>query len=517
MLGGFLLTGIGVAGIGAGVVGQLHNPQIQAAGAELGTHVAAGFQTATSAFGAPLLDVISTARGEWDHLEVGLHTTFDYLAPEVRALGGGLIGFVDKLVPGLERAAVAAEPLVTDFSNWLPQFGDEFAGLLGTMADNAGTLDDALKLGLGALSLIVDLANYGVSEGSWLFKFAEVTTGTLDWVIGFGDQSTNAADGVKSLDQQVSQLGSDLNALATQMNQTTETTDMLAGAMADKLFDSVMNSAEATLHLAEAQTRLDESLKQNGKSFDIHTKAGQANTEALYADLEANRKIYDSMIASGASASDAAAAYDKNTQALRDQLLHAGLTKQKVHELIDTYTAVPDTVNTDIQANGLTSAINNLGALIAAANHIDGRQFGFTVTEHLKVDGHTYTYSGADQWFHGNALGGFEPPHYAAGGSFFPPTDPGVFMMAEPQTGGEWMIPQRGISQDRALGLLAGAAAPHGLAVGRPAMVGGYGAAGGNLTITLVGGDSLTRAVVGTLRGYVQGSYGGNVQLALGQ
>jgi hypothetical protein len=466
-VGGAMLTGIGLAGLGAGVAGQLNDPAVQAAGSEVGKHVAAGFATATSAFQAPLLDVLASARGEWDALAGGLHSTFDALAPELRTLGGGLVGFADKLVPGLEKAAVAAEPLVTTFSDWLPRAGDEFAGLLGTMADNADTLDDGLKLVLGTVSTIVDLLNYGAKAGSWLFKAAEWTTGSLDALEHFGEGSDGAAQSFDRFGQAVQASGPDFDTLAAQLNQTTNDANSLAMTMADDLFSSLLASDRATLGLAESQTRLSESLKTNGKSFDIHTKAGQQNTEALLNSVEANQRIYDTMIKAGFGADQAAAAYDANTTSLEKQLQKAHVAQSTIDQLIGTYAAVPDTVNTDIRATGLISAIDNLGALIAAANHIDGKQFGFTVTEKINVQGHPYTNNGADTFYHGYAMGG-QLPH-AAMGAYFPPTDPGI-IIAEPQTHGEWMIPQAGISPQRAYALGSSAMAPYGLAVGRPAM-----------------------------------------------
>ncbi len=44
-------------------------------------------------------------------------------------------------------------------------------------------------------------------------------------------------------------------------------------------------------------------------------------------------KMYDRNIATGMSAQDAAAAYDKNTQALRDQLHAAHLTDAEINDL----------------------------------------------------------------------------------------------------------------------------------------------------------------------------------------
>jgi hypothetical protein len=73
------------------------------------------------------------------------------------------------------------------------------------------------------------------------------------------------------------------------------------------------------------------------------------------------------------------------------------------------------------------------------------------------------------QFYHGLAKGGMVDVsgviHAASG--MLPASRPGTLILAgEPETGGEYLIPRRGISQDRAASLIASAAADHGLAMG---------------------------------------------------
>jgi ribosome-associated translation inhibitor RaiA len=482
--GGALLTGISLAGIGAGIAGQIHDPRVEQAASMLGTEASAGFKTATADFAQPMADVLIAARHEWDKLQWGLLTTFRDLAPEVRVLGGGLIGFLDKLIPGLEHAAWAAKPLVTTFSDWLPHAGEEFAGLLDTMADNAGTLDDGLKLVLGTISAIITALNYATKAGSFLFQAQQWVTGPVDALIHFADAGSKAsgvadhtADSVGALGAAAAQIVPSLDDVSKALTANTTTADQYAEALTQQLFSALTASDHASLGLAEAQSHLGEELKKNHKTIDITTQKGQELRESVLSVVEANIRIYDTMIKAGASADDAASAYDNNTAALEKQLQKAHVSKKNIDELIGSYRGVPDKVKTDIETNGLVSAINNLGNLLAKINGLDGRDFGFTVTErHVVVEDRRVTHGSNTAY----ALGG-QLPH-AAAGAFFGPTDPGV-IIAEPQTHGEWMIPQAGISQQRAYDLGSAAMAPHGLAVGRPAMVGVGGGGPGTLQL----------------------------------
>jgi hypothetical protein len=462
-LAGAMLTGIGLAGIGAGIAAQIDDPRVQQAGSILGKDVSAGFKKATAGFAQPVADELNDLDREWAKLEPGVAATFDKLAPLVHNLGDGAAGFIDKLVPGLEDAAVAAGPLVADFAQWLPQLGSEFSDLLKTMADNSGTLEDGLNLVLGTVSTLVEVTSVGVDVGSKLFEVAKATTGTVAAVTDLGDASGGAYGQLDKLGDSAEQTATkvadsvpDYQALSKSLNQVSLDADDLAGQMTDKVVNALLDADGATLHYAETQTRLAETLKQNKHAFDIHTKAGQENREMIRSSISANLAIYDSMIKSGYSAQEAAAAYDKNTAALEAQLRKAHFTTKQIDELIGKYRKVPDKVDTEIGAHGLENAIDRLGFLLAKLNGLDGSTFGFFI--------HGYTEVDPIASHHDYAQGG-QLPH-AAQGAYYPPSGDGI-VIAEEQTHGEWMIPQAGISQSRAYALGSAAMAPHGLEVGR--------------------------------------------------
>src|SRR5262249_37738139 len=149
-----------------------------------------------------------------------------------------------------------------------------------------------------------------------------------------------------------------------------------------KIFAATMGLDQATLHWNESLTRLGETLKDNGRTIDVHTEKGQANREAILSSVTANMQLYQAQLAAGMSAHDAGASYDTNTAALERQLLKAGLTKQQVDELIGKYRGVPANVNTDIVTKGLTEAINNLDETIRLVNGLDNRHVDIYVNMH---------------------------------------------------------------------------------------------------------------------------------------
>jgi hypothetical protein len=471
-VGALLLTGVGLAGVGAGIAGQISNPAVALAGKELGTKVSDGFREATGAFAQPIEDSLMAVGQEWDRLALGLHTTFDYLAPSVKVLTAGALGFADALIPALERAAVEAQPLIQTLANWLPNLGGDLASLFDTLSAHADTFNDALKMILGTTDLLVKGVDLTTNSFAGLFKIAEMTTGSLDALISWGGHGSDTkalkfmTEDTTSAARAAAIAKGDFAALAQQLNATTMTADMLAGAMADKVFNAMVSADRASLTLHESLTRLSESFKTNGKSIDINTSKGQANREAVLAAVGANIQFYDTMIKSGYSAKQASDAYDQNTAALEAQLRKAGLTKVQISALIGEYRKVPAKVDTDIAMNGLAQALNDLNELLRRLNGLPSLKKITVETIHIDTR-HATPY----------AKGGFWSGRAAADGMFLAPSDPGTILAGEPQTRGEWLIPQDGISQQRAEYLVGSAAAAHGLSLARsvPAMGGGWG------------------------------------------
>jgi hypothetical protein len=292
-----------------------------------------------------------------------------------------------------------------------------------------------------------------------------------------------AAESTKGWQNAIPPTLTQLQQMQSQINATTISADTLAGAMVDKLLNSMLSIANAELGVHQALTQMSDSLKANGRNFNENTAQGQANMQALLGDVAANQRLYDANIASGMSAKDAAAAYDRNTAALHDQLIKAGMTDAQVNKLIGTYGAVPDDVNTTIATYGLSNAINNLGSLLAYINKIDGSVYGFTIEEHHEID---YSEHRAGERQPGKRWGGIESYHFDRGGIL---AQAGIaragprpiVTMAEPGVIEEGWVPRNG-DPARSLDILRTMAGWYGASVVTPGMVAGVlgpGAGGG--------------------------------------
>jgi hypothetical protein len=497
--GGAILAGIGAAGIGAGIAGQFGDPKVKQAADALAKDVGGGFRDATSSFRDPIVNALAEFEREFNKLQPGIKATEASLAPLVGDLAHGAAGFVDTLVPGLERAAIAAKPIMQDLGQWLPGFGRELGDLFVTIAKHADEARDGIRLLTNALDALIQYVNFITPIASKIFDIYKATQFTVgafaDWHKEAGSIGPVLGKSLQTADAGIQGTETSLEALLKTLNQTKVTADSLAGAMSDKVFNGLMSVDQANLSVAQSLTQVTDALKTNGRELDISKAKGQANRSAVLSAVQANIAQYDSLIQSGIGAQDAARAYDQNTAALERQLRKAGLTKSEIDGLIGKYRNVPDKVNTLIAVQGLTDAINRLTNLIEHLNGLDGQRFNTYVVTHYSSTGQQTSGGTGQSRGSGLAYGGTVIP--AANGmayGIYPASNPPLIKFAEPQTRGETLIPNYGIPAARGLALADYAASHYG---GR---VTGGGSGGGtinlNATFVLPSGEVVHKQLV---------------------
>jgi hypothetical protein len=467
-LGGALAGGVGFGIAGAGIAGAvLGDPErFGFAWRQVLNGLGNDFINATAVFTGPTyaaLSRIGPMVASW-HLDDIFRNAVKYVEP----LAQGVEGFATSMVRGVDALVEKGEPAVTALSGAMSRLGEAGQHAMEDIADGAEGGAMALHDAANAVALIVEGFGKAVQGAENLYGWirehpfsAAVATGGMSIPISiwtaFDDQigvlSTTQYGLQKAAEaagHAFNQQGEDLTILSQKLNVATLSTDALAASMVNKLFSATMALDQSTLGVAQSLTRLEESFKTNGLAIDKHTglmadntAKGQANQEAILGAVTANMSLYQSQVAAGMSAEDAAAAYDANTAALEKQLRKAGLTSAQIDDLIGKYRGIPREVNTDIAVNGLTKAISELNTTLRLINGIHDK----TVTVTVKQVGDLPRGQSRGGGF---ALGGIRR---AAEGLIVPPSDPGTLIMGEPVTGGEAYIPLKGISQSRAMDL----------------------------------------------------------------
>lgn len=499
-----------------GIRGAFTNPYVLGAAVALGIAVAApigaalgGLVIAAAAIGAVAGGVAGAAKfnpkavGDAWHNQIEqiksewLNASRDFVKPTIEAIHilGGAVKDVH-IGDMLEKAAKFVVPLADGFAGLIRGIGGGFSALIDKAGPIIKVLRDEMPL-LGArieqsLSLIAG-GNKGAADGlktilDWTGKVIVGVGMTIRLFEDMYHAITRIADAVDSVTKftgagflahlvkpsdtdnlkayAVSLDGlphgldktkdaaeaaqESLSKLDSQLNKTTLSTDTLAASMVKKIFTASMNLDQALLSVHDSLNQVRDAFHENGKAIDTYSAKGISNRRVVLGAVQANMELYQAQIAAGASATDAAADYDANTAALEKQLRKAHLTQGEIDGLIGKYKKVPANVNTAIAMQGLTDAINGLANLIRLINGIKSKDVYVRVHQTLFNETTGRRVTGSSRNPNDGAKGAIRMQE---GGALVAPSNPGTFLFAEPQTGGEAFIPLRGITQSRAMGL----------------------------------------------------------------
>jgi hypothetical protein len=430
-INGVLLAGVGLGGIGLGIAGQMHNPAVKAAFAQLAQDVKSQLTAATSGFARPLVSSAHILDAALSGVIKSLGREFDDLAPHLETLARAAAALFTKAEPGFAKALEAAGPILDEMAAQMPKLGDEVGHFFALIADGSAGAKD----GIDAIFLAVETLLVGI--GGLVDGFSHI----YEWILGPGKFVWDFFD---RLDGTVTgtahRLGVDVPAAAgtgfssiSSGARTAEQDVKDLSTQFDNLVTSIVGLDSANIRIADDWARLKKEIKGGADALDINTQKGRDNRtvlDGIVTDLERQRVA-------------AIKAGGGTEEAMRK-------ANAKFQEQLNKAQALAVKLGVDKQA---------------AADYFNQfRDVSFTVTAHY----HTiFTTSGPIEVGPGHAgpgrqaLGGIR---HAALGMIVAPSDPGT-LIGEPQTGGEALIPLQGIPQSRAMGLMQVAGAGYGLDV----------------------------------------------------
>ncbi len=512
-INGALLGGIGLGGIGIGIAGQIKNPIVQDAFTVLGRDLSTKLTSATTSFAAPLAasaGILDKAlSGVLDKLEPRLAGLSNLVEPLAR----GIAGLATNAEPGFAKALAAAEPILREIAEQLPKLGSEvsrFFALIASGGEGAKDGIDLLFLALetllvgigGIIAGLSHLYEWFLAPGKKILEWYDDLTGKSDAtgrsIEGSSDKATKSLEKIQTeAEKTATQVGQIDTAFST-LGKTAE------AELTGKILNSMFALDNATLNFQDSLNKLDDSVKRNGTSLDIHKDKGLANARAILSAAQANAELYETNVAGGMKAEEAAQKYAEGTRQLKEQAAAAGYNSAEVQNLIGKYDNVPAKVQTLLATIGLTEALNHLSQILIDFRNLNGKEFETKYTVHTFNYTHYHSESGGGGKEGGNkyALGGIRK---AAAGLILPPSDPGTVLAGEPQTGGEALIPFEGISQSRAWQLMQTVGDAHGLQVSR-------GGSSGPMSVSINFGGSVDGAFASAFMKLVRL---GQIQLAV--
>lgn len=443
-ISGALLAGGGFSAIGLGIAAQFKAPEVQTAWGSLKDNLTQTMQDITAPMAGPITAAMNAIGNSLGKVAGPLEQVFAEIAPYINLIGKGLGGLIEHAGPGFVDFLRASEPILKMISDELPRMGefikiffDEIANsgpgaldglrtfleMTGGMIVGLGMVLEALSRTYKALETFVN----GVKDvGGAIMEFwLGPGMDNSEKKMGKVGQAAMAALGATE------QLAGMQRSAAAAAKAQADALDALNKSIEDNISQNLADS-EATIRQKQSVQDLTVSIAQNGNNWDINTEAGRKNTTALNDAISAADRKRIADVKNGQDAVTAAQDYNQEVQALLDIANKAGMSKQALDNLKGTYMIGIDTlVDIQIIARGNTSA-----ASYRAANEM---------------------YPSNAQWA-GNFI--------TAAAGLLPARTPGTWVLAgEGSTGGEYLIPRRGISSDRAAQLIGAAAADHGLSM----------------------------------------------------
>lgn len=399
-VGAGVALGVSGATLAGGIVAAAQDGRVKDAWSRVLDTAKAQFTSRADVFVQPLVNSALIVQGSWERIVPHIGNAFETLSPRIERLASGAGQFLERAFSGkgFERIVDLGGQLMDILAAGLPRLGGAVDSFMNSIANGGEGIKQffdflirGVDLGVRALGKLIE---YGSKAWQVFQLISNLMTGNIvdgideiNTMMGEGTATWHSAgEEMQTTSAYVAQAGEDFNALAEKIGHTDETLSSVTAKMTDQVFNAIMGLDQATLGFAESQTRLADSITQNGLALDIHTAKGQANRESILASVQANMAQYQAMIASGMGADAATEAYESNTAALEDQLRQAGFTQQQIDGLIGKYRSVPRDVSTTIAIQGLENAINGLDATIRRINGIPTRK-DIYITQHLATVG----------------------------------------------------------------------------------------------------------------------------------
>jgi len=443
LAGGTVLSVLAGGGLAAGISAQLGSDQVERAFGQFTQEAFTAWQNATSEFGPETAQALSTLGQYLAPVLTNLGQAFSHVAPYLdqiaNAVGGALQDFsinlsddFDKMGPvflALEQALPVVIQGIGDFFDEIAAHAPEVADDIVTIAHGFQTLADVGGKAIGLLS----------AEMAGIHADYQLLTGDFS---GLAATILNATGGPTP----VTRFGA-INQVEKQLSDTTG--DLADGYahLADEMhraFTEAMSLDQSEIAMHASLLDLKDALKQNKDAWNINTRAGEADRQALLQAIQSTEEYYTNLGKVNGITPQLAAAYQKQIDKLLALAAQAGLSKDQVAKL---KTQFDNLITVMGKANGKTITIP-----VQVQYHVPALPSTAQIIARRGHHAQSGVYSPTAR----------EPEHFDRSGVYA--GRPGGYYMGEASTGDEALI-GRASNPERALAALATAAGWHDMAI----------------------------------------------------
>ena len=366
MLSGAIVAAIGAAGIGTAVALTFRDPRIKEAGKDLVNFIFDGFTEAADVFLVPVYEAIGQLKDIFADIFDDFQRGFAHLAPYLDDLVGGFGGFLRELSSGLESAFRNAGPFIQIVAQYLPEVGYALAYMMEVLSESAGA-----RAGLTAFFIALIEIIYLVTDALKILSesflgFLIILNSLPDFLLP--DQLKQDLDDMISSVGRVPEVASPaierINTLGNSAFNASGKARELTASL-NEFFGAQLGWVDANIRFEESIDAITESFRRNGDTLNINTAKGRENVRAVNDGIKAAIAARDAKIKETGSVAAGNAVYATHIARLRSVLKNAGLTKTEIEKLIGAYDEVPEEVNTDVNAPGLSDALRKARELRA--------------------------------------------------------------------------------------------------------------------------------------------------------
>jgi hypothetical protein len=329
-----------------------------------------------------------------DVLGDSLVTASAHSAPALKAIGNladgvgtAISGMITTLSKDSKQGASALDDLTDALVNTVNAttiLVDGLAHIKGGADGFDKHIDDArfgiedffTKMSGGRVAF--DITADGFTKGSAKAEaYRNKVTGTAsaqDLLLLSGQKATTATNSLKDAQVVAAVTADDVKraqaGLTTVQNILSDNLASLGGATSlqsqrsaalktamDNLYGATMRQSDANQTYEASWDALSGSIKDNGKSLNIHTEAGRANRTALIGLFNSTNELYIADIAAGDSIARATRKHEARTEAVRKESIRLGLNKAQTEQLNNTYGKIPPKKTTALILAGVNAVV----------------------------------------------------------------------------------------------------------------------------------------------------------------
>lgn len=377
---GAVIGGAGIGGVVGGLVLASKDPRVKAAATQVGDRLKDRLTAAGSSFVGPALDGLNEIESALSRINIEgiLRDSSQFVRPLTEGISVALVD----LGGGIEKLIHNAGPVVDSIGRGIAAIGQSLGDGLASLSDNGDAAASALDVVFSAIRTGVDsvfLVVNGLTEVyGWLKRIGAlgVFAHLGEMMDGTGDSARKMAAGMnvgaataeqlataqKAVSDSQGALQGTLDQVTGKMSQSSLAANTLKSAM-DGLFGAAIRQTDANEAYQASWDGLTGSVKENGRTLNIHTVAGRSNRDALEGLLTSTNDLYTADIAAGVSVAAATKKHEERIVAVKEEAKRVGLNRQATSDLIATYGAIPKKKTTELLLDGIKGVVQALQGL----------------------------------------------------------------------------------------------------------------------------------------------------------